>query len=120
GGISQESFSKLLNDARSPLTNKAIAAEVPPGSTFKTIVAAGAWDSGKINRSTQYNSRPGYTFSNGARFQEYRDRSYGLLNIVDALTVSSNIYFCELIRGWDINELVPYFKKFGIGEYTYI
>lgn len=120
GGISQDSFSKLLNDPRSPLTNKAIAAEVPPGSTFKTIVAAGGLDGGKISRSTIYNSRPGYTFSNGARFQEYRDRSYGLLNVVDALTVSSNIFFCEMIREWDINSLVPYFKKFGIGEYTYI
>ena len=31
---------------------------------------------------------------------------------------SSNIFFCELIRNWDISKLDPYLEKFGIGKYT--
>ncbi|HRI05463.1 MAG TPA: penicillin-binding transpeptidase domain-containing protein [Candidatus Dojkabacteria bacterium] len=120
GGISVDDYNKLLKDKRTPLNNRAIAAQVPPGSTFKTIIAAAALDAGVINRNTVYVSRAGYTFSNGARFQEYRDKVYGPLTIVDALSVSSNIFFCETIRSWDMNKLVPYLKKFGIGEYTYI
>lgn len=120
GGISVDDYNKLLKDKRTPLNNRAIAAQVPPGSTFKTIIAAAALDAGIINRNTVHVSRAGYTFSNGARFQEYRDKVYGPLTIVDALSVSSNIFFCETIRSWDMNKLVPYLKKFGIGEYTYI
>lgn len=120
GGISVKEYNKLLNDKRTPLNNRPIAAQIPPGSTFKTLIAASALDAGVINRNTVYVSRPGYTFSNGARFQEYRDKVYGALTVVDALSVSSNIFFCETIRNWDMNKLVPYLERFGIGKYTYI
>jgi penicillin-binding protein 2 len=100
------------------LLNRAIAAQVPPGSTFKTLVAIAALDAGAITKDTVYVSRRGYTFSSGAPFQDYRNMAYGPLNLIDAISVSSNIYFCELIRNWDMNELVPYLEAFGIGSYT--
>jgi penicillin-binding protein 2 len=120
GGISQKQFSKLVNDERAPLTNKAIGAQVPPGSVFKTIVASAALDAGVITRDTKFLSRSDYTFSDGSEFQEFHDKAYGWLNLIDAISVSSNIYFCETIRRWDMDELVPYLESFGIGEYTYV
>jgi penicillin-binding protein 2 len=118
GGISQKQYDKLIDDSRIPLLNRPIAAQVPPGSTFKTLVAASALDAGAINTSTTYVSRHGYTFSSGAPFQEFQNHAYGPLNIIAAIAKSSNIYFCETIRNWDIDELVPYLRDFGIGEYT--
>lgn len=118
GGISQKDYNKLLEDERIPLLNRPIAAQVPPGSTFKSLVATAALDSGAINTSTIYNSRRGYTFSSGAPFQEFQNNAYGRLNVIQAIAKSSNIFFCETIRHWDINELVPYLRDFGIGEYT--
>jgi penicillin-binding protein 2 len=118
GGISQKEYDKLLDDSRIPLLNRPIAAQVPPGSTFKTLVAASALDSGAINTSTTYVSRHGYTFSSGAPFQEFQNHAYGPLNVIGAIAKSSNIYFCETIRHWDMEKLVPYLKNFGIGEYT--
>ena len=118
GGISYKEYENILKNPQNPLLNRAIAAQVPPGSTFKTLVATAALDSGAIDKYTRYNSRSGYTFSSGAPFQEYHNHSYGIVNVVDALTVSSNIFFCEVIRNWNINELVPYLESFGIGEYT--
>ena len=118
GGISYKEYEKILKDSQNPLLNRSIAAQVPPGSTFKTLVATAALDVGEITRYTQYTSRAGYTFSSGAPFQEYHNHSYGVLNVIDAISVSSNIYFCEVIRNWNMNELVPYLEAFGIGEYT--
>jgi penicillin-binding protein 2 len=118
GGISVADYSKLLNDKANPLMNRSIAAQVPAGSTFKTMVATAALDAGAITKYTQYTSTSNYTFSNGASFQEYHNHAYGTVNVVGALTVSSNIYFCELIRHWDMNSLVPYLDKFGIGRIT--
>ena len=118
GGISQSKYSALLKDKGNPLLDRALSAQIPPGSTFKTVVAAAGLDSGAITSSTRYISRSGYTFSNGAPFQEFRNGSYGSLNVVQALTVSSNIFFCEMIRDWEMSELVPYLQAFGIGEYT--
>lgn len=119
-GISQNDYSALLSDPKNPLLNRALAAQVPPGSTFKTLVAASALDAGVITKDTTYVSRAGYTFSSGARFQEYHNNSYGVLNLIDAISVSSNIYFCEVIRNWNMNALVPYLERFGIGKYTKI
>ena len=118
GGISQTDYNELLEDAQVPLFNRSVSAQIPPGSTFKTIVAAGALDAKAITPSTTYVSRLGYTFSNGAPFQEYNNHSYGTLNLVQAIARSSNIFFCEVIRNWDMEELVPYLEAFGIGEYT--
>lgn len=118
GGISQKAYDKLNQDKSNPLLNRAISAQLPPGSTFKTIAAVGALDSKAIDLNTVYVSRSGYTFSNGAPFQEYHGNSYGSLTVRDAISVSSNIFFCETIRNWDINELADYYEKFGIGSFT--
>lgn len=120
GGISQEEYSGLLTNPRNPLLNRAIAAQMPPGSTFKVVVAAAGLDAGVLTRNTIYVSRSGYTFTGGASFQEYGNHSYGAINLIDAISVSSNIYFCEMIRKWNMDSLVPYLEKFGIGEYTKI
>ena len=118
GGISQSEYNELLNDENIPLLNRPIAAQVPPGSTFKTLVAAAALDAGVIDQSTIYISKYGYKFTNGATFQEFQNHAYGPLNVVQAIARSSNIFFCETIRDWDIDALVPYLEAFGIGEYT--
>jgi penicillin-binding protein 2 len=118
GGISSKEYATLINDTSNPLMNRAIAAQMPPGSTFKTLVAVGGLEGGAITKNTIYVSRRGYTFSSGAPFQDYRNSAYGALNLIDAISVSSNIYFCELIRNWNMEGLVPYLEKFGIGQYT--
>jgi penicillin-binding protein 2 len=117
-GISQKDFEEIMYGDGNPLTNKAVDAQIPPGSMFKTIVAAAGLDAGVLKKDTVYVSRAGYSFSNGLPFQEFQNRVYGPLNLVDALMLSSNIYFCEMIRNWDMNKLVPYLEDFGIGEYT--
>lgn len=117
-GLSQKEFENILYQKGTPFTNKAIASQAPPGSIFKTVVASSALDAGVINRNTVYVSRYGYSFSNGAPFQEYNNNVYGPLTVVDALMLSSNIFFCETIRHWDINKLVPYLENFGIGQAT--
>lgn len=117
-GISQSDYTSLVNNKKNPLLDRSIGAQIPPGSTFKTIVAAAGLEDGVITKNTTYVSRSGYTFSNGASFQEFRNHAYGTLNVTSALMVSSNIFFCEMIRDWDMNELVPYLESFGIGKYT--
>lgn len=118
GGIGFEEYARLTEDPYLPLLNRPIAAQLPPGSTFKTLTAAAALDAGALTPSTVYLSSSNYVFSNGASFQEYRNRAYGYLDLEDAISVSSNIYFCEVIRNWDIDELVSYYDAFGIGKPT--
>jgi len=47
-GISYDQWDKLQNNPLSPLSNKAISGQYPPGSTYKLIVAAAALEEGII------------------------------------------------------------------------
>ena len=49
GSAKQENFNKLFRDARSPLLNRAIKGQYPPGSTYKPLGALIALDEGVIN-----------------------------------------------------------------------
>lgn len=116
GGISQSEYDVLLNDPKLPLFNRAITSQQPPGSIFKTLVASSALDAGALSTSTVYTSTSNYAFSNGARFPDYRNNAYGPMTVIQGLEYSSNIFFCETIRHWDMDSLVPYLDKFGIGK----
>jgi len=117
-GLDDKEYEALNDPIKTPQINRAIAAQLPPGSTFKTLAAVGALDSGAITENTIYVSKSGYAFSNGVPFQEYKGHVYGPLSVTEALMLSSNIYFCETIRNWDIDEYVKYLDAFGIGKVT--
>src|SRR5690606_10015233 len=47
-GLSSAEWKDLISNPRAPLTNKAIAGQYPPGSTFKMITGLAALESGVI------------------------------------------------------------------------
>lgn len=117
GGISVANYKKLTDSPQVPLLFRPISSQEPPGSTFKTIVAAAALDEGAITENTVINS-PGVINLSGTLFQEYRQRAHGNITVKDALMVSSNIYFCRTITKLGIDKFLPYADKFGIGKQT--
>lgn len=117
-GISYKAYDKLIKNPQTPLLNRPIAAQEPPGSTFKTIVAAAALDTGTITESTEYLAPGVIRLSGGAPFQDYRKRYNGYLTVKDALMVSSNIFFCRTVIKLGIDKLLPYASSFGIGKTT--
>jgi penicillin-binding protein 2 len=57
-----KNYAALLNDPHKPLMNRAVQAQYPPGSTFKTIQALVCLDQGAITPNTLYPcSGPGST-----------------------------------------------------------
>lgn len=129
-GISQDDYQKLLNDPNKPLFNKATAGGYPVGSTIKPIVSAAALQEGVVNGSTtvvdkgkldvpnQYNPSIVYTFKG------WKPEGLGVVNVVRALTWSSDIFYYmvgggfEQFRGLGITKLLNYYYKFGFGRKT--
>jgi penicillin-binding protein 2 len=51
-GIATDYWAQLTSDKKSPLLNKSIAGQYPPGSTFKMLVGLAGMESGIINPAT--------------------------------------------------------------------
>lgn len=98
-GITQQNFDLLNNDPTLPMFNRAIAGTYPPGSTYKMITASAALQTGVTTPSATYYC-PGYikvpyTWNNTAYniYRDWRAAGQGTINIVQALTVSSDVFF---------------------------
>ncbi len=118
--ISQKKLDALKSDALgNPLFNRAIQAGYPTGSTFKLITATAALESGHITPATPLND-PGFLEVGGIKFENAGGTAHGVLSLVPALTVSSDVFFYQL--GRDMNEkgmpLQLWAHRLGIGRRT--
>jgi penicillin-binding protein 2 len=101
GRISERKFEQLFGkNSGSPLINRAISSVYPTGSTFKPITALAALSSGKITPSDIIDDTGCQKFSDkilcdaGQTIQKHNFQ--GAFNLVDALRVSSDVYFYNL------------------------
>jgi penicillin-binding protein 2 len=118
--ISQKTLDALKSEALGePLFDRAIQGGYPTGSTFKLITATAALESGLITPSTPL-SDPGSLTVGGIKFQNAGGVAHGVLSLVPALTVSSDVFFYQL--GRDLNEkgmpLQLWAHRLGIGRRT--
>lgn len=104
-----------------PFLNYATQGLSPVGSTFKPFTALAALEAGVVDKSTiiddlGYYQRPEL---GGYRATNNNSKPYGLLDITDALKVSSNVFFLEM--GWRLfnavgpNGIAQTAWKLGLG-----
>lgn len=104
-----------------PFINYATQGLSPVGSTFKPFTALAALQAGVVDKSTiiddlGYYQRPEL---GGYRATNNNSKPYGLLDITDALKVSSNVFFLEM--GWRLfntigpNGIAETSWKLGLG-----
>jgi penicillin-binding protein 2 len=118
--ISKKKLDALSSDELGkPLFDRAIQGGYPTGSTFKLITATAALQSGLITPSTPLND-PGFLEVGGIKFENAGGVAHGVLSLVPALTVSSDVFFYQL--GRDMNEkgmpLQLWANRLGIGRKT--
>jgi penicillin-binding protein 2 len=118
--ISQKTLDALrAEELGKPLFDRAIQGGYPTGSTFKLITATAALESGLITPSTPLND-PGVLEVGGIKFRNAGDVAHGVLSLVPALTVSSDVFFYQL--GRDMNEkgmpLQLWAHRLGLGRKT--
>lgn len=115
GGISHERYEELRSDITLPLTNKAVAGQYPPGSTFKMVTALAALEAGVVTEAT-YTFCPGhYDFGNG-RFHCWKKGGHGSMNVVSALQESCDTYFYKLSTDLGIKKIAQMAHRLGLGE----
>ena len=116
GPMTQSQVNELYRDpVPAPLSDRATESYYPTGSTFKIITALAALEGGEITPSTSIND--GGTITVGDQsFQNAGGASFGPVDLVPALEVSSDVYFYTGLDMWDTNQLQNWAGKLGIGK----
>ena len=117
--VSRGQWSKLVNDDDHPLLNKAIQAQLAPGSTFKIIMATAGLQEG-IAQNMHVICNGGATFY-GRYFKCWvsaEHRTHGVVEISKAIYQSCDVFFYTLAEKLGIDRIAKYATMFGLGQKT--
>jgi len=117
--ISKTEWNKLVNDDDHPLLNKAIQAQLAPGSTFKIIMATAGLQEG-IAEDLHVNCGGGATFY-GRYFKCWvtaEHRVHGAVDITKAIYQSCDVFFYTLAEKLGIDRIAKWATMLGLGQKT--
>ncbi|MBT9331193.1 penicillin-binding protein 2 [Paracidobacterium acidisoli] len=112
--IGREDWNRLVTDPNHPLLDKAIQAQLAPGSTFKIIMSVAGLQEG-IAENLRVDCQGGATFY-GHFFA--CDRRHGMVDIHNAIPLSCDTYYYTLAQKLGIETIAKYAHELGIGEKT--
>lgn len=112
--INRAEWNKLITDPEHPLLNKAIQAQLAPGSTFKILMSVAGLQEG-IAQNLHVVCNGGADFYG---HYYHCDRHHGPVNIYNAIPDSCDTFFYTLADKLGIDRIDKYAKEFGFGEKT--
>jgi penicillin-binding protein 2 len=114
--ISRDEWDKLVDDPEKPLMNKAIQAQLAPGSTFKIIMAMAGWQEG-IAQTLHVNCTGSAEFY-GRRFGCWVKSGHGEVTLDKAIYESCDVFFYTLAEKLGIERIAKYATELGLGQKT--
>lgn len=117
--IQRDEWNKLVRDEGHPLMNKAIQAQLAPGSTFKIIMSYAGLQEG-VAQSMHVNCPGGATFF-GRYYKCWvsaEHRTHGAVDISKAIYQSCDVFFYTLAERLGIGKIAQYATGLGIGQKT--
>lgn len=113
-GIPADLWEELLANETNPLTNKAVAGQYPPGSTFKMVTALAALEANISPGMTVF--CPGHYMLGRDKFHCWKKGGHGYVNIESALSMSCDTYFYEVGKRIGVDAIAKMANRLGFGE----
>jgi len=120
--ISNDNYTKLIQDPNKPLFNRAISGEYPPGSTIKPAIATAALSEGTITPSTVINGLGGILRIGSYSFGDWK--AHGPSDVRTAIAQSNDIFFYTIgggygnIEGLGMSRMKKWDNLYGLGQST--
>lgn len=117
--IHRKDWDSLITNPEHPLMNKAIQAQLAPGSTFKLLEAIAGLQEG-IAQNLKVDCHGGATFY-GRYFKCWiaaRHQGHGITDISKGIYQSCDVYFYTLAEKLGIDKIAEWSHKFGLGQKT--
>jgi len=115
-GLTGAEWDQLSNDPTRPLSNKTIAGQYAPGSTFKTMTALAAQANGIDPSHTVF--CPGFATLGNVTFHCWWHQGHGTLDMLGGIKHSCDVYFYDVARRVGIDAIAEMARRFGLGQLT--
>jgi len=115
GRIDAKSYAELVNNPYKPLFNRAVQAQLAPGSTFKPIVALAALEQGLIDDNFTVHCTGGATWY-GNYHACHKKTGHGTVNLHQAIAQSCDVFFYAVGNKLGIDMIAQYAEMAGLGK----
>jgi len=117
GRIRSKDWKELVSNPDNPLLNRAIQAQLAPGSTFKPLVALAALESGAIDDEFTVHCPGGATFY-GRYFKCHKKGGHGTVDVHRGIVQSCDVFFYNAGNRAGSAKIAAYAEMAGLGRKT--
>jgi penicillin-binding protein 2 len=114
--IRRDEWNKLITDPDHPLLDKAIQAQLAPGSTFKVIMATAGLEEG-VAQDMHVHCPGGASFY-GHYYKCWQKGGHGEVDITKAIYQSCDVFFYTLAQKLGVDKIAYFAQHFGLGSKT--
>ena len=115
--ISKDEWRQLNEDPEKPLLDRAIQAQLAPGSVFKIFMTTAMLESKAVPESLKVFC-PGYAQFYGRTFHDAEKTGHGEMDLHSAIVHSCDVYFYNVGKQLGIDRISYYATKLGLGRKT--
>ena len=114
-GVAEAEYRALHDYDHQPLLDKSISALYPPGSTFKTMTAMAALQSGLVTQHDRIQCS-GQFFYGGRYFHCWKAHGHGSVDMAEAIKSSCDVYFYQMALRIGPDRIAEVADAFGLGH----
>lgn len=109
----EQNWNTIVEDENAPLIPRTVQGLYPPGSTYKIVTLAAAYENGMAERIFEDTGK----FDMGHQTVEnYGGKAYGRITLEEAFRVSSNQVFCTVGSELGPDAVLDISKRFGVDK----
>ena len=117
GRMRAKDWNEIVNNPAHPLLNRAIQAQLAPGSTFKPLMALAGLESGTIDDSFRVHCAGSANFY-GRSFACWVKHGHGTVDLHQSIVQSCDVFFYTLANKMGIDKIAEYGEMAGFGHKT--
>jgi penicillin-binding protein 2 len=117
GRIKAADWKEIVENPYNPLLNRAIQAQLAPGSTFKPIMALAGLETGTIDEDWSVHCPGGASFY-GRYFKCHKKGGHGKVSLHKGIAQSCDVYFYNVGNKLGIDNIAKYGEMAGLGHKT--
>ncbi|MBT4927338.1 penicillin-binding protein 2 [bacterium] len=119
GLITESNWKNISTNPDKPLLNRYIQGTYIPGSIVKMITQAALLEQDNFDKNNKHHC-PGFYQFGDRIFGCWFTDGHGDLNLVEAISVSCDVYFYKTVTQLNLKNLYDTFNQFGFGSKTNI